>query len=161
MIALAAGARVVAIDVSTRALELAAELGAVTVPGDTGVVATILEITGGGAHLSLDAYGSRVTSDNSIRCLRKRGRHVQVGLMVGDDATAPVPMDLVIANELEILGSHGMAAHEYPEMLAHIAAGDIDPRSLVGRSISLAEAPEALATMDSGANPGMTVVELP
>ncbi len=161
MIAVAVGAKVIAVDTSPKALALAAELGAVTVPGDSDVVTAIRELTLGGAHLSLDAYGSRATSDNSIRCLRKRGRHIQVGLMVGDDAMAPVPMDLVVANELEILGSHGMAAHEYPAMLALIANGDVDPRILVGRTISLAEAPEALATMDSGTHRGMTVIELP
>ncbi len=161
MIAIAAGAKVVAVDLSPDALTLAAELGAVPVSGDSDVVASIHELTGGGVHLSLDAYGSRVTSDSSIRCLRKRGRHVQVGLMVGDAALAPVPMDLVIANEWEILGSHGMAAHEYPAMLAQIAAGRIDPRALVGRTITLEEAPHALASMDSVSLPGMTVIELP
>ncbi len=160
MIAVAAGARVVAVDVSLQALALAATLGAVPLESGVDVAAQIQDLTGGGAHLSLDAYGSRETSENSIRCLRKRGRHVQVGLMVGDDAMATVPMDLVIAHELEILGSHGMAAHEYPAMLAQIISGDIDPRALVGRTISLEEAPDALATMDSQPRPGMTVIEL-
>ncbi len=159
-IAIAAGARVVAVDISPAALALAAQLGAHTVEAGEGTDA-IREITDGGAHLSLDAYGSRVTSENSIRCLRKRGRHVQVGLMVGSDALASVPMDLVIAHELEILGSHGMAAHEYPAMLARIAAGHIDPGALVGRTIMLDEAPEALVTMGSNAHPGITVIELP
>ena len=161
MIAIAAGANVVAVDVSEQALALAANLGAVAVPGTGNVTGAVREITGGGAHLSLDAFGSTVTCENSIRSLRKRGRHVQVGLMLGDHATAPVPMDLVIAHELEILGSHGMAAHEYPAMLAKIASGQIDPRILVGRAITLGEAPEALATMDGSAHPGMTVIELP
>lgn len=161
MIAVASGAKVVAVDVSPTALALAAELGAIPLKSDADVIATIRDLTGGGAHVSLDAFGSRETSDNSIRCLRKRGRHVQVGLMVGDDALARVPMDLVIANELEILGSHGMATHEYPLMLARIVAGDIDPRALVGRTITLEEAPKALAEMGSHARPGMTVIELP
>lgn len=161
MIAVAAGAKVVAIDVSPDALTLATELGATAVMGDGDVVSKIVELTGGGAHVSIDAYGSRGTSDNSIRCLRKRGRHVQVGLMVGENALAPVPMDLVIANEWELVGSHGMAAHEYPEMLARIATGEIDPRILVGRTITLEQAPEALAAMGSTALPGMTVIELP
>lgn len=161
VIALAAGARVVAVDVSLAALARAAELGAHTVDAGGDIVTAIREVTGGGAHLALDAYGSRATSDNSIRCLRKRGRHVQVGLMLGDDALASVPMDLVIANELEILGSHGMAAHEYPKMLSQIADGEINPRALVGRTIALEDAPQALATMDSHPNPGMTIIELP
>ncbi|GAB3032986.1 zinc-dependent alcohol dehydrogenase family protein [Parafrigoribacterium mesophilum] len=166
MIAVAAGARVVGIDVSPEALGLARGLGALTVDGSGDVASEdiasgVRELTGGGAHLSLDAYGSRTTCENPIRSLRKRGRHVQVGLMVGDNAIAGVPMDRVIANELEIRGSHGMAAHEYPAMLATIAAGLIDPRLLVGRTISLQEAPEALATMNAGRHPGMTVIALP
>lgn len=160
MIAVAAGAKVVAVDVSPQALVLATGLGAVAVPGTGPVVSAVREITGGGAHLSLDAFGSTATCENSIRSLRKRGRHIQVGLMLGDHATASVPMDLVIANELEILGSHGMAAHEYPAMLAAIAGGEIDPRILVGRTIPLGEAGGALATMAGSAHPGITVIEL-
>ena len=91
----------------------------------------------------------------------EHGRRVQVGLMLGDDAIAGVPMDLVIAHELEILGSHGMAAHDYPTMLAAIADGRIDLRLLVGRRITFEEAPEALATMDANTHPGMTVIEIP
>jgi alcohol dehydrogenase len=161
MIAVAAGARVVGIDVSTAALELAQRLGAQTIPGTGDVASAVRELTDGGAHLSLDAYGSTTTAVNSIRSLRKRGRHVQVGLMLGEHATPPVPMDLVVASELEILGSHGMAAHEYPQMLDAIASGRIDPQLLVGRTITLEEAPTALAGMDAGVHPGMTVIELP
>ena len=161
MIAVAAGARVVGIDVSPAALELAAQLGAETIVGTNDVASAVRELTDGGAHLSLDAYGSTATAVNSIRSLRKRGRHVQVGLMLGEHASPAIPMDLVVANELELLGSHGMAAHEYPEMLAAIASGRIDPQLLVGRTISLEEAPAALAAMDTGGHPGMTVIELP
>jgi alcohol dehydrogenase len=160
MIAKAAGAQVIGVDVSAEALEVAQELGAVPLLGGGDVSSVIHGMTDGGAHLSLDAYGSTVTCANSIRSLRKRGRHVQVGLMLAEHAVAGIPMDLVIARELEIVGSHGMAAHEYPAMLARIAAGNIDPRVLVGRTISLEQAPEALATMNGSAHPGMTVIEL-
>lgn len=160
MIAVAAGARVIGVDVSQASLEWAARLGAVTVSGTGDVASAITQLTDGGAHLSLDAYGSTATAVNSVRSLRKRGRHVQVGLMTGEHASPPIPMDLVVANELEILGSHGMAAHEYPPMLEAIASGLIDPRILVGRTISLEEAPLALAEMDATPHPGMTVIEI-
>jgi alcohol dehydrogenase len=151
----------VAVDVSDAALNAAIELGAAaTVNGSTADVAgRIIEATDGGAHLSIDALGSPGTCFNSIASLRKRGRHVQVGLMVGPDAHAPVPMDLVVARELEILGSHGMAAHDYPAMLASIVEGRLDPRRLVGRTISLDAAPAALAAMDEPQpTAGMTVI---
>jgi alcohol dehydrogenase len=162
MIAVAAGARVVAIDVSERALEAALDLGAEATVDATridDVAAAVRELTEGGAHLSIDALGSAATAFNSIAGLRKRGRHVQVGLMVGPDARAPMPMDLIVARELEILGSHGMAARDYAAMLADISAGRLDPARLVGRTISLDEAPAALMAMD-GPQPvaGMTII---
>lgn len=160
MIALSLGARVVGVDPSPLAREAAAALGAETVDGGGDVAAAVRSITDGGAHVSLDAFGSRATCANSIRSLRKRGRHVQVGLMLADDALAPVPMAEVVANELEIVGSHGMAAHEYSAMLEGIASGRINPRLLVGRTIGLAEAGRALATMDSHATAGMTIISM-
>lgn len=160
MIAVAAGARVVGVDVSDDARAAAEALGAITVGGGADVASAVRRLTDGGARLSLDAYGSTATAQNSILSLAKRGRHVQVGLMLGEHSAPRVPMDRVIADELEILGSHGMAAHEYPAMLAMIADGRIDPRALVGRTIGLDEAPKALATMGGGGPAGMTVIEI-
>lgn len=161
MIAVALGARVVAVDVSEAALARAESLGAAPVRATGDVGAAVREVTGGGARVSLDAFGSLVSSANSIRSLRPRGRHVQVGLMLGENASAPVPMGLVLANELEILGSHGMAAHEYPAMLDLITQGILDPLALVGRTITIDEAPAALAGMGAAAHAGMTVITLP
>jgi alcohol dehydrogenase len=162
MIAVAAGARVVAIDVSKGALAAAVELGAtetIDASAVDDIAGTVIDLTSGGAHLSIDALGSTATAFNSIAALRKRGRHVQVGLMLGPDAHAPVPMDLVVARELEILGSHGMAAHDYASMLADITDGRLRPARLVGRTITLDEAPAALMAMDRPQPvAGMTVI---
>ncbi|MBI2780554.1 MAG: zinc-dependent alcohol dehydrogenase family protein [Chloroflexi bacterium] len=160
-IALAAGARVVAIDVSRAALDAAVALGAeVAIDAHSASVAgAVVAATDGGAHLSIDALGSVETCLASIGGLRKRGRHVQVGLMVADAATPPIPMDRVVARELEILGSHGMAAHDYPEMLARVADGRLRPERLVGRTISLDAVPAALVAMGGPANAaGMTII---
>ena len=156
-IAAAAGARVVAVDVAPGALEFARRLGAEhVVDGGTDVPAAVAELTGGGAHVSLDALGAPVTCANSIRSLRPRGRHVQVGLLPPEQGRAEVPMERVIALELQVLGSHGMAAHAYPELLGLIAAGRLDPRPLVTRELELDEAGAALA--DVGRHPGIAVV---
>jgi alcohol dehydrogenase len=163
----ALGARVVAVDISAAALELARELGAEhVVPGGTDTVAAVRELTGGGAHVSVDALGSPATAVASVRCLRRRGRHVQVGLLLADAATPPLPMDLVVAHELEVYGSHGMAAHEYPRLLTLVADGTLRPDRLVGAVIELADAGAALAAMGNGTAAGMTaagmtVVTLP
>jgi D-arabinose 1-dehydrogenase-like Zn-dependent alcohol dehydrogenase len=151
MIAAAAGARVVAIDVSPNALAAARAAGA-EVAVEAG--ADVRELTGGGAHVSLDAIGAEAACAASVAGLRKRGRHVQVGLL----PEAPrVPMDLVISRELELLGSHGMAASAYPEMLALVEAGRLRPGDLVTREIGLDEVPEALPAMGSGGS-GVTVI---
>lgn len=162
-IALAAGARVVAVDISRAALDAAGALGAEVLidASEPSVADAVVAATDGGAHLSLDALGSVSTCLASIHGLRKRGRHVQVGLMLDDAATPPIPMDRVVAWELEILGSHGMAAHEYPEMLARVADGRLRPDRLVGRTITLDAAPAALVAMGGPATAaGMTVIRL-
>lgn len=126
MIGAALGARVVAVDVAAAALDRARELGASASvnAGRADPVAVFGEltgITGGGAHVSVDALGSARTAASSVRGLRRRGRHVQVGLLLGEPT--PLPMDLVVARELEIYGSHGMAARDYPAMMAMVADG--------------------------------------
>lgn len=161
MIASAAGANVVAVDISEQALALARQLGAVaTVNANqvADVVEAVVEITQGGAHVSLDALGHPTTCFNSISNLRKRGKHVQVGLMLADHSTPAVPMSKVIANELEILGSHGMQAHRYGAMLAMIQSGKLAPEKLIGRRITLEESVQALVNMDKFEGAGVTVV---
>lgn len=161
MIANAVGANVVAIDISDDKLALARDLGAVaTVNGATvaNVPEAVAEITKGGAHVSLDALGHPVTCTNSVLCLRPRGKHIQVGLMLGDHATPQVPMARIIGKELEILGSHGMQAHRYGAMLDMVRTGKLDPARLVGDRITLADAPKALMEMDRFQSLGATVI---
>jgi D-arabinose 1-dehydrogenase-like Zn-dependent alcohol dehydrogenase len=163
MIGVALGGLVVAVDVNPAALERASALGASAVV-DAGrvvdVAAAIRDLTGGGAHVSVDAFGSPDLAVASVRSLRRRGRHVQAGLLLGASSTPPLPMDLVVSQELEIYGSHGMSAREYPAMLRLIEDGTLRPADLVGRVIGLEEAGAALAAMDRPSATGMTVVRL-
>ncbi|MCW2607027.1 MAG: Alcohol dehydrogenase GroES domain protein, partial [Frankiales bacterium] len=142
-----------AVDVSEGALELARAFGAETVLTDPDGV---LDATGGGAHLSLDAVGLPSACEASVRGLRPRGRHVQVGLLPASQGRPVVPMDRVLALELELLGSHGMAAHAYPELLGLVVAGRLRPQDLVTRTVGLDGAADALRHV--GKAPGTTVV---
>ncbi|HEX8047784.1 zinc-binding dehydrogenase, partial [Rhizobium sp.] len=126
--------------------------------GVADVAEAVREITKGGAHVSIDALGHPVTCFNSIKNLRRRGRHVQVGLMLGDYATPQIPMAQVIGHELEIYGSHGMQAWRYDAMLDMLAAGKIAPQKLIGRRISLEEAVPALMTLDKAEGTGISVI---
>lgn len=162
MIADAIGARVVGIDIKKEKLNKARSVGARAVIDASRVkevVQTIRDITHGGAHVAIDALGSPTTCFNAITGLRKRGRHVQVGLMLSDHSTPRIPMDLVIANELEIRGSHGMQAHRYPEMLAMIAAGKLQPDKLIAKTVNLEEGLRELQTMDRFDTTGVTIID--
>jgi len=161
MIACALGANVVAVDISDNKLLLASELGAVATLNASAVgdlAGGVRDLTGGGAHVSVDAIGNAEVCFNSINSLRKRGRHIQIGLMVGGSNKPRIPMDKVLANELQIMGSHGMQAHRYVEMLEMIIAGRLSPEKLIGRTISLDESIEALTSMSEFRNTGVTII---
>ena len=162
MIASAFDARVIAVDINGDALALAESVGAaelINAKSASSVVDSIKDLTNGGVHLSIDALGSKETCYNSIANLRKRGRHVQVGLMAGDDYHPAIPMELVIANELEIFGSHGMQAFEYDRMLKMIVDERLKPQKLVCRTVDLERAANALGNPAELQVAGVTVID--
>lgn len=161
MIAAAMGAQVVAVDIREDRLEFAQRCGATAMINSTSTdpVAAIKETTHGGAHVSMDALGSHATCRNSILCLRKRGRHVQVGLTLGADSDPPVPMSAVIGKELEIIGSHGMQAFEYRRMLSMISAGALCPELLISDRVTLTQAAALLLRLHEFPGNGVTVID--
>lgn len=161
MIAKAMGARPIAVDISDQSLSLAQSIGAehtVNASDSTNVVDAIKELTSGGADISIDALGIEATCVNSVRCLRKRGKHIQLGWMLGDASTPPVPMDLVMGHELEIIGSHGMQAHRYSTMMDMIKTGSLAPDRLIHEQISLEDSIDSLARFDEFARAGISVI---
>lgn len=165
MIGVALGAHVVAVDVSPHALQAAAELGATTIDS-TGlspeeVAAALRERTGLGPHVTIDALGSVATMHAGVLALRPRGRHVQVGLMLAEQSVPPIPLGRIVSLELEVVGAHGMPARDYDAMLALVADGTLPVSRLVGRTIALEDAGEALVAMSRPAtSSGITVVDL-
>ncbi len=161
MIAKAAGAIVIAVDIDPEKLAFARTTGAdyLVNARQRSVVETIMELTRGGVHVSADAFGSQETCYNSIACLAKRGRHVQLGLLAGEHNTATVPMGLVISKELEIYGSHGMQGHQYPGMLRLIEAGKLEPSKLLGKTISLEDVCTELPNMGGSPETGVMIIE--
>ena len=161
MVGAAAGARVVAVDIDERALELATAMGAaaaVTADPDNGraTVGAVRDATGGGAHVSVDALGSAQVAANSVHCLRKQGRHVQAGLLAAR-ATA-LPLATVITKELEVLGTKGMSARRYPDLMELITTTGMDLGLLVSRTMGLDDLPEAFDTMEGFGGQGVAVV---
>jgi alcohol dehydrogenase len=148
MIAKAQGAHVYAVDINGAALAIAQSLGAETFMQNLG-----------GADVAVDALGSQQTSSASVLSLARRGRHLQLGLLLTANGLTEIPMARAIAWELDLLGSHGMATKDYPEMLALVASGKLNPASLITREVGLIEGAKALAELDSQPFGGITVIE--
>lgn len=161
MIARALGAQVVAIDVAADKLDFARSIGAhatLDARQHADVPTAVRDLTRDGADVSIDALGSAQTCFNSVMCLRKRGKHIQIGLMTGFESRARLPMDQVLSRELEIIGSHGMQAHRYPAMLEMIRAGKLQPEKLLGRTMTLDEAAAALPELNRDTSVGVRVI---
>jgi D-arabinose 1-dehydrogenase-like Zn-dependent alcohol dehydrogenase len=157
MIAAGLGAKVVAVDTNPEALALASKYGASeVVTAGPEAVARILELTDGGAQVTMDALGSNDIVQDALRSLRPRGRHLQVGLLPDG---VQLDVSRLIGQELEWLGSHGMAAHHYPEMLGLVASGELKPAELITHTISLGEVPAALEGLTVGTPAGVTVIQ--
>ena len=158
MIAKAQGAIVYAVDINEAALEVAASLGAQTINSRTTDPVAFLQNLGG-ADVAVDALGSEATAGASVLSLARGGRHLQLGLLLTPNGLTAMPMARVIAWELDLLGSHGMAARDYPEMLALVASGALDPALLVKREVGLEDGAIALADLDNQATGGITIIK--
>lgn len=160
MVAHALGARVIAVDVRPEPLALAKEVGAeylINSQETPDVPAAIHDITKRGADVSIDALGNPTTLANSVLSLRKRGRHVQVGLLTEKDNLPPALIGRLIGWELELVGSHGLQAHAYSGLFDLIAAGKLDPSRLVARTMSLDNAPAELQSLNNFSGCGVTI----
>ncbi|MEQ4548999.1 zinc-binding dehydrogenase, partial [Nocardioides kribbensis] len=109
--------------------------------------------------VALDAVGSAATCADAIHSLRRRGRHVQVGLLPAVDGHPPVPMDRVVAWEIDVLGSHGMAAADYPALLAEVERGALRPQDLLERVVDLDEGARLLPGVATASPAGITVID--
>jgi alcohol dehydrogenase len=159
MIAKALGAQVIAIDISPSALEKGKEVGADYLINSTEVdpVSEILQISGG-VDVSVDALGSAATASAGINSLRRLGRHLQLGLLPSDTGTTALPIGRVIAYELTLLGSHGMAAIDYPKLLSMVASKTLHPELLVTSRIALAAGAIALANFAKRSDAGIEII---
>ena len=160
-VATALGARVVAVDVRESALDVAGELGAdVLVDASTDdPVAAIRGVTDGGAHVSVDALGVAETCRNSVRSVRPRGTHVQVGLTTdAEKGEVSLPTDWMTRHEVSFVGARGMPPTSASDLLSLLASDAVDPGSLVTKTVSLDEVPERLAAMTEYDTVGVEVM---
>ena len=160
MIAKALNAKVIAIDINDATLNKAKEFKAdFTINSlKEDPVQTIKELTNNhGADVAVDALGSEITANQSVLSLKRRGKHIQLGLLLTPDGKTPIPMARAIAYELDILGSHGMAAIDYPQMLDLIIQGKLKPQDLITKEVSLEEGADLLKNLDKSPSTGVTI----
>ncbi|MCL8207769.1 MAG: zinc-dependent alcohol dehydrogenase family protein [Actinomycetia bacterium] len=160
-IAAAIGARPIAVDIHPDKLAAAREAGAeATVDArTTDPVEAVRALTGGGAHVAVDALGVAETCLNALASLKKRGRHLQIGMTTqAESGRVPLPVDLIVQKEIQFVGSLGMPAWRYPDLLGMVAAGKLRPQSLVSRTVTIDEAPDVLAAMTDFRTLGIQVV---
>lgn len=160
-IARALGASVIAADINPAALALAKEQGAMHVINskEEDVVAKVHELTGGGAHVAVDALGIKITCQAAIGSLRKRGRLLQAGLTsAAEEGYIPIPIDALVLQELSIVGVANMPIARFPDMMRMVENGVIDPQAMVTKTVNLKEAADIMQNMGSFANPGVSVL---
>jgi D-arabinose 1-dehydrogenase-like Zn-dependent alcohol dehydrogenase len=159
-IAAGLGAKVIAVSRSAEKLALAEKLGALhTVTAGPDAPNEIVELTGGGVHVSVDALGASATAIPAILSLRTRGRHVRLGASnKKEQGQISLPVDVILFRELNVVGSFGMQAARYPEMLSKVESGNLAPSLLVGDTVPLEQAGDVLASMSSYETLGMRVI---
>ncbi len=159
-IAAALGARVIAVGRSEEKLAKARQEGAeVTVNAGPDASSEIIEITKGGAAVTVDALGSSETTLPALQALAKSGRHLQLGLTGPEEAgVIPIPVDLMVFKELRIVGSLGCPIMSYAGMLSMVAAGKLQPTRLVESGVSVADAGRLLNDMTNYSTLGFNVI---
>ncbi|MED7947876.1 alcohol dehydrogenase catalytic domain-containing protein [Streptomyces sp. BE303] len=161
-IAAATGANVIAIDITEDKLDAARALGAVhTVNAATDDPAEAVKtLTGGGAHVSVDAVGIAAACRNSVLSLRARGRHLQLGhTTAAEQGDVALPVDVMMVKELEFVSAFGMQGQRFGTMLNMIAAGRLAPGRIVSRTVGLHEASEVLESLETYGPTGVVVID--
>lgn len=160
-IAKATGARVIAVDISDDKLEMARQLGAEVVLNArvNSPVEAIQDLTQGGSDVAVDALGIRNTCQNALASLKKRGRHLQLGLTTLTDGQIDLSIDTIVRGELRVIGSLGMPAWRYSSLLGMVAAGTLTPEKLVTKTVPIDDASAVLASMTDFATVGVVVVD--
>ena len=118
----------------------------------------VLEATGGGAHVAVEALGIPQTAGEALKSLRKLGRMVQIGMPAGEHTTQALPWDQLYYKQLAVFGTRGMAGRRYPALFSFLEAAGLDLSPLIARRIGLSDASAELSAFDGPTPPGVAVI---
>ena len=151
-IAVAMGARVIAVDVSDDKLQRACALGAeFTLNGAKveRIDKEVRRLTGGrGADIAMEAIGRAVTQEQAFNSLRTGGRLVLVGY---SPETLALNAGRVMFREIEVIGSLGCRPVDYPRVIDLANRRKIHLTEMVTHRFPLEAINEAFDTLRSGA----------
>ena len=162
-IADALGANVVAVDLTDEKLEKARDLGAdevVNAADADDTPGAVQSTIGRGADVSVDALGIAETCRNSVLSLKRRGQHVQIGLTTQEEqGMVSLPTDVMVAQEIEFLGSHGMQPTRYDEIFRMVERDKLDPSKVVSETVALDDVSDRLDAMSDYGTVGIPVID--
>jgi 2-desacetyl-2-hydroxyethyl bacteriochlorophyllide A dehydrogenase len=155
--------QIVAVDVSSAALERAKRFGAtdtvLAVPGED-PSPQIRELTNGGVDLALECYGSPDTIAQCVNALDRGGTMVMVGVCM-QPPRIDIPVAMLAIAEISVLGSFASHVEDLDEVLRMEAAGEIDICSSITHRLPLDQTPEALEMLKTKrGDPERIVIEM-
>jgi D-arabinose 1-dehydrogenase-like Zn-dependent alcohol dehydrogenase len=155
-LAVAAGARVAAIDVAPDRREEALRFGAELAPAPEDAVEALADWSVGGVDMALEMSGARAGFELAAASLRGGGRVVCCGYAPGVE----YGMDSVrlVLDNIAILGSRNLTLEDSKSALAALARGDVTPQ--IADRITLDGVNDALDKLRAGRAGGRIVVML-
>ena len=102
---------------------------------------------------------SRLTCRNAVLSLRKRGRHIQIGLTTQTEkGEVSLPVDQIVFKEIQFTGSLAIQSFRYPAMLSMVERGRLEPKKLITETIPIEKASSVLEQMSKFENVGISVI---
>lgn len=144
------GAHVIAIDMNEQRLETARTLGAAQTVNPAlvqRVDKVVRTLSDGGVDVAFEAIGTPQTIEMAFSLLKRGGRLCVVGY-----SAQPVTLSAarLMYYELEIVGSLGCGASEYPEIIDLVRAGKLRLEPIVSGTLPLSDINEGLDRLRRG-----------
>ncbi len=145
-----AGGMVVAVDIVDEKLEWAKRMGATETINSSQVERVdkvVRKLTGGGVDVAFEAIGLPETQEAAFASTRNGGRLILVGY-----STKPMSLNSgrTMYREMEVVGSLGCPASEYPKVIELARAGKIMVEEIVTAHFNLDEINDAFDTLRRG-----------
>jgi len=149
--------RVLVADVDATRLRLAESLGADEVLQASGddLTRKVLQATGSGADVVLEAVGRQETVSAAIGSVAKGGTVVLIGNI---SPTVTIPLQAVVSRQLRLQGT-AASSGEYPQAIELISSGKIQVKPLISAVAPLDEGPRWFERLYGG-EPGLMKVVL-